>query len=430
MSAVIYPPFTRFLAKPFYLLLLLYFCTLSADVLHIKLLLFKGKLSILVGVMLFAIFFARFRVLRLDKDFLIAAFACSCSMLLSMTKGYHWIACTTFLCFYLLNYLVFFVLPVNLFCVFKSDFLLKLYFSSFVIVGIYAAAQVLISVFGVYLPFANQRIMSLARGQGFSYEPSYYALYITPYAIFQTTKFFLQKKEAKKLKSMLGANFLLLVSTSTGCFFSYLALFTSVGLLKLTRIVRRIPLSKILFRGLLGSGLIFFLLWLINPLLISKGFLKFFYVGSGYHGSLQGRLDGIARFWSVFLDHPLIGAGLGGVTTYCAQKEGNDFSMLSSDLLNYNCAMNITTEILASLGIVGAVAMAIFLFALWRICQATLRYPLTEEERINAVAFIVSLCVMFFTLQFNSSIMRAYTWVHVGISVGYMKSLRAKYLLQ
>lgn len=419
----------RRFSQPFFCLLFLYFFLVSAELFNFFVVIFKIRVNLFIGLLTVVLFFIRYRVLRIDRDFLAVALGCLGSMLLSALFGYFLAACAFFILLFVFNYLVFFVFPVNLFRVFEdSSWIIKLYFFSFIAVGCFATAQIIFSIFGVTLPGVTQHISAIKRGQGFSYEPSYYALYMTPFAMFQTVKFFLQDKKERKLWKVLGANILLLVSTSTGCLFSYIALVLCLGIFKVAKIIRNVSLTKIFWRSLAVLGAFFTSVWFVYPSLISSGFLKFFWHGVIYHWSFQDRWQGIVRYWNIFLDHPILGTGLGGATTYNAIKEGLSISSTDPMILEQGIAMNVTTEILGSLGLVGIFAFACFFWTLGKNCRTTIRLKeMTPEERINVISFIISLCVMFFALQFSQSIMRPYVWLHVGISVGYMKYLQSKY---
>ncbi|MCE5318279.1 MAG: hypothetical protein LLG04_13085 [Parachlamydia sp.] len=394
---------------------------------HLKIGLFKFKPIELFGTLSFAIYFINFRVIRLDRDFLSVALLCLSSMVLSAIFGHNLHACLGFVFLFLFNYIIFFIFPTNLLQILDHKLITNLYFLSFIPIGWFASAQVFFSLFGITLPFATQNIYILNRGQAFTYEPSFYALYMTPLAIFYTARFLLQKKKERNLKQVLNANFLLLISTSTGCFFSYIALILSLGMMKLMQIVRNVSFLKVIWRFSIIFSTIFLVLWITYPALISSGFLKLFWAGIVYHHTFQARWGGIEKYWNVFLDLPILGAGLGGTTTYLVKTGELNMTLDDPELLTTGIAMNVTTEILASLGLVGAVAFGYFFFILWKTCRKTLRLDLTTEERINVLSFIASLCVMFFALQFSQSIMRAYVWLHVGICVGYMKHLQNKY---
>lgn len=419
--------FWRTLSCPLYLLIFLYFFFISAELLGLKMGVFKFKLNLLFGILLFLSFFLNFRVMRFDRDFLTVTLCCLGSMALSAIFGYHWLVSLGFFCYFIFNYLVYFVLPVNLFRFFDPRFVLYLYFLSFIPVGIFASVQVFGSIFSQALPGVTQYIGSLNRGQGFSYEPSFYALYMTPFAMFYTARFFLQEKNKRSVKKLIGSNFLLLVSTSTGCFFSYLAFLFCLGLMILSQVIRNTSFFKIFGKVFLTVAALFSLVWVIDPHLISQGFLKLFWAGIIHHHTFIARWVWICEYWIIFLENPILGTGLGGASAYYAQKNGIQIALSDPDIMEVGMAMNVTTEVLGSLGLLGVAAFGYFFFTIWKNCRKTLCLTLTPEERVDILSLIISLCVMFFTLQFSQSIMRPYTWLHVGICVGYMKYLQAKY---
>lgn len=399
-------------------LLFLFFLSISCELIHLKILFFTVRPNILISLLPLSLFFFLHRF-QFDKEFLFVALGCFCSLLLSALFGEHLLACYGLLFLFLFKFLTFFVFPMNLFRIYPANLLYRLYFMSFVVIGLFAFAQVLFSAFGIYLPGTTQRIGSLARGQALFHEPSFYALYATPFAIFETARFLLKQKNRL---SFFAANIFLLASTSTGCFFSYLALFFFLILFKCLRILRNFSLLKTasLFVGSLSF--FGFLFWILQPTLITHGLLKYF--GSELlSSSFAPRWEGIKQFWKIFIENPFLGTGLGGATTYYARMEGIEFSSLNSELLDAYGATNVATEILGSLGLLGSFLFFIFFIILWRRCRQTLQLSLSDEERANLTAAILSLCVLFFTLQFNQSIMRPYVWLHVGLCIGYMNSL-------
>lgn len=404
----------------FSVLLFLYFLTLSGDLLNVRFFLFTGKLTQLLSV--FTLLF--YGVLRrgrfaLDREFLQIAALCLFSLTLSATFGYNKMACLGFIAFFLFNYLFYFAFSSQLFSSMDVELLLKLYWASFICVGCYAAAQVLFSFCGVLLPFAGQVTLDgIARGQGWSYEPSYYALYMTPYAIFQTTQYLLQEPQDRSLKQVILANSLLLFSTSTGCFFTYLAFIFTLWLFKL-------PIARMSIYIISSSLGIF----LIYPSLVRELFFKFFFLGWGHHSFLE-RWVMIVGYWGAFLENFWIGTGLGGATTFFLSNKGESpVDTLDPGILRDQgfAATNVTTELLASLGIVGAICFSLLLWIIWKKFRRAYQIPSLEpQDRIRLTSFAVSLCVTFFTLQFNQSIMRCYLWVHLGVCMGYIRYLHAK----
>lgn len=430
MQATVKTPFLYVLARPFLILLFLYFATISTDLLYLKTSIFKIKLNNAIAALLALYFLFNFRNLRIETEQFLASMLIFGSFVISALNSCNQIACSGFIFFYLFNFFVYFLIPINLYNVIDSKFLLKLYFSGFLAAGIYAGCQVFFSLFGFVLPGVEQWIYSVARGQALAYEPSFYALYMTPFAIFQTTKFILQKKEERNLKDLLIATFCLLISTSTGCFFSYVALIFVLCLFSYLGIID-FSIKKLLFKSFLVFAIVFCLLWIINKDLIEKGFLKLFYSGITNHFTFQCRWRGIVNYWNIFMEHPFIGVGLGGGTTYFLIHSTNQYiDILDPDILNTSVAvpMNVTTEVFASLGLLGACSFLNFFHKVKKAFARAYKLEfLTEDEKIHLISFAASLCVVMVTLQFSQSIMRAYLWLHFGISVGYANYLWQKY---
>src|SRR5690606_33655652 len=120
-----------------------------------------------------------------------------------------------------------------------------------------------------------------------AYEPSFYALYMTPFATYHITRYLLAPAAERRLSSLLWPNIFLLASTSTGCFFSYLFLFA--GILLFRRGLKiNVPFSRLFQVFFIIIGGCFGSLWALNKDLLFFGILKFFYSGHT-HFSLQDR---------------------------------------------------------------------------------------------------------------------------------------------
>jgi O-antigen ligase len=134
------------------------------------------------------------------------------------------------------------------------------------------------------------------------------------------------------------------------------------------------------------------------------------------------------HYLKIFYDHPLFGVGLGAGPYALASKLSNhSINLLDPDIHNHYNAMNVTTEILASLGLVGACLFFGFCYLLIQTFRTAYRIPnLEPEEQKNLIAFALSICVLFVTLQFSQSLMRPYIWVHIGLFVGYAQSLQRR----
>ena len=414
------------LNKPLLILLFLFFLTSSSDLLHVYLLLFKIKLTNAIAFTAFLGILLS-RAFQIPKQFFFLALALLGCMLLSLWNSPNLIASIGFITFFVFNFFFYFLIPYNAFRFTNSDLLFKIYSYSFYCTGIYALCQVLFSLVGIKLPGVQQYIGSIARGAAFAYEPSFYALYMTPFAMFSTTKFILQDRLSRKIKTIFWPNFFMLISTSTGCFFSYIFFILLIFLFQKLRVIK-ISIRKLLIKFFATTASAFFILLAISKELVYTGLFKFFYGAKISHFSVQDRWRGIKDYWNIFLEYPICGVSFGAGPFYLAKQEGtNTIDLLDRAILNRFSPMNVTTEVLASAGILGALCFLVFFYLLIRLFRSTLRAPgLSSEERITLVSLALSICVMLMTLQFNQSIMRAYMWVHIGIFCGYANYLKVK----
>lgn len=171
-------------------------------------------------------------------------------------------------------------------------------------------------------------------------------------------------------------------------------------------------------------------LFLIAKDILQGGLFKFFFYGGVSHFSVTDRWERLVEYWKIFLEHPIIGVSFGGGPFYLAKKSGIDaVSLLAADITNTFSPMNVTTEVLGSVGILGGLCFLYFFYMLASMFRSTLQIKaLGNEEKTTLIALALSICVMFMTLQFNQSIMRAYIWIHIGIFCGYTRWLKQKYL--
>lgn len=421
VSAISFP--LSIFKNPLFFLIFFYFLTSSADLLNVYLLFFKVKLTNAIAfIYLLFVFFSKF--LKIPKNFFILNVFILFCLFLSLWNSPNIIVSVGFIAFFIFNFFFYFLLPYNLFRFFPSSYLLKTYSFSFYCVGLYALCQLLFSLMGIILPGVRQFIGSVARGAAFAYEPSFYALYMTPFAIYSTTRFLLEHPSRRNFKSIFWPNLLMLVSTSTGCFFSYmffLVTLVAFNFLKITKL----KIRKILTRFALFTASFILIAGICLRDLVAKGFFKFFYGAKISHFSVQDRWRGLIEYWNIFLEHPLVGVSFGGGPFYLAKLKGSSsHDLLDPQILAHFSPMNVTTEVLASCGILGSLCFLCFFYLLMKTFRSSLQIPnLSNEERIILISFALSICVMFMTLQFNQSIMRAYMWIHIGIFCGYARNL-------
>lgn len=407
-------------------LLFLYFFTLHADQLHFSLASYHIRLNNLIALALFLVFFLRSRtdLFRIDKALFFTLLFLTVSVSLSCLVSPYKERCFFFFGWYGITLLGYFFLPYFLVLYREQARVFSLYLASFLAVGLLAFFQLLLSICGVHF-FGTQMIAGkLVRPDAFAYEPSYYALYMTPFVVLVNTHFLAERERPfyclGKLSypKILVVNFLYFLSTATSAFFAFLIFWVFVPFFR--------QLRPRLFKFSLFFAFLFSLLALFTPYLMRKYFLKFFYVGFMSHGSFYERWLGIKTAWGVFLEHPFFGVGLGGYPPHLLEQAltrstpfsnldfsntGNPFKLLEP--------MNVGTEILASLGIIGTIAfLALIALFFLRIKQGY------RVDSTMSLALLLSVIVMGVALQFNQGILRTYVWVHLALAFGYMQKAR------
>jgi O-antigen ligase len=425
-------PLTRLNMAEFFLLCLmfLFFTTSCGDLLYAFIYIFKPKIGHLVAVFLlgwFLFLYARLQIPKLiGLSFLALLASLGISAVLSVYPG----RCLGYVVIYCFNFLVYFLLPFNLVQRLQTSTVLRCYFLSFLVLGFYAVLQVFLSYFYIFEPFVTQTVGRIARGQAWTYEPSFYALYITPFVMYKNAMAIFRPEEKlsrrEKIK-LLGLNGLLLVSTSTGIVFSYpmFALICS-GLSFLyyvrpyvEKTKRRLVRLLIAFFGSIG------VLSLFLGEIIINSFYKFFYAGFTHHSFLD-RLQGLIRTVGVFLEHPFFGVGIGGIGPYIFKKTW-PFDAAPTTLKEFEGydPTNNFTEILASIGIVGLMGILFLSWVFYRLFRSVFKDPLIDpEDKRMVLALFASLLIQIFVLQYNQGLFRPYIWIHAAIVYGVMYKMK------
>jgi hypothetical protein len=416
----------------FFVFLFVYFMTIPAELLHIKISLFKLRVNHVLALWLFVTLCLSQNLRIADRKLFIGFLVLLSSFILSAIQGIYPYRSFGYILVALFTYTTYFLLPLNLMLLFDTQKILRLYFVSFLFVGIHAALQLFLSAVGIIDPFVTQYVnpsmeTGLARGQAMTYEPSFYALYAIPFVVYANAKYLLAARWSfGAFLKIIGINLLLLLSTSTGAFFSYFV-FCMIGFscsyLPLVRkIVTGLRRNLLVFMG--GFGLIFCTIGLFFQDLFINTFYKFFKMGFLSHWSFLERWKGIVDAWNAFCQFPLFGLGLGGVGYYqCMHTHQEGLAKIhipTLELIEPFDPTNMFTEMLASLGFYGLLAFSYFGWVIYRIAYKLLKNPLISlEEKKTTVALLFSVVVMFICLQFNQGIFRSYIWTHLGIFVGY-----------
>lgn len=417
----------------FDLLLFLHFFTLHADELRLNC--FLGdhtlRLNHLITPLLAGIYFwhRRTTLLRIDRTLgFLLLFSLGTLLLSALCSPY---ASRAFLSvgWYGFILLFYFLFPYLLLREDKQQRVLSLYLLSFVCVGSYLLIQLLLSLVGIEDPFAGQRIFgSIVRPNAFCYEPSYYALYMTPFIVMANYHFlsapeapFFSWKRVSKGK-LFFFNLFYFASTSTSAFFVFLLFCLTLPFLP--------EMRRHTKKYLLAAGLSFGFLALLSPFLMKTFFLKFFYEGV-QHGSFSTRWQGIVTAWQFFLEKPWLGVGLGaypstlieawfsGATNIPLPLSPSEPLCQNAILVKHFDATNVFTELLVSVGILGNLPfVALFFLLLRRAKEAARFFPLPARGLL--LAALLQLLVW----QCNQTFLRTYLWTHLAITFALYDQMR------
>jgi hypothetical protein len=401
-------------------LLFLYFALSSGELLHFVFGIYKPKAGHIVALLLLGWVLLEKKAWRIPRPLMQAFCLILGSLIVSALFGAAPMRSLGYIGVYLFNFCLYFFLPYQMVQTMDLDRFMRIYWSSFVMVGLYAVMQVGLSLFGIYEPFALQRVGSLARGQAWTYEPSYYALYILPYVMYQNgMALFREKTRGLKLFCQ---NMMMAVSTSTGLIVSYPAFFACAMINPLREHSRKKLKKAVLFFLLsIGAATIFIYETALNTL------FKFFYFGFS-HGSFAARWDGIVACCKMFIRHPILGAGLGGVSTERFQEESTyDFKMITLQEFEAYDPTNCLTEVLASLGLVGLMTFIYLGIVFYRAFQDVIKNDAIDlSVKKTATALFLSLAVMIIALQMNQGLFRPYVWIHAAVVYGFLSKVRAQ----
>ena len=415
-----------------YVFLFLFFVTLHADQLSVHISIFNFRLNNLLALILGVVFFCFFKtgVLEFKKEIAVGVIAFLFVSALSSFFSIYGYRTRFYLCFAGFTVLFYFLLPYLMMMFFDEKKLLKVYWLSFCVVGLYACGQLVLSMAGINDPAMRQRMMFFGRPNALAYEPSYYALYMAPYTFFINSMAIVggQKDKKTDVSKIIWANIFFIVSTSTGVLYAYMV-FAVITFLLMSSHVRQFSLKNTKrFLAFLAICLIVLLFGSIfMEDFFAASFFKFFIAGTQHHSFLL-RWQGLVDSWNVFLENPVFGVGLGGIAPYTAKMLGHNISVV--DIKKFE-PMNVTMELFASLGIVGVLSCLALFIMYYKSYKRARENPCVDKYEKNVVfSLFVSTLVMLVVLQFNAGLFRTYIWVHIAITWAYMNKINKKATLQ
>ena len=307
--------------------------------------------------------------------------------------------------------------------------ILRWYLYSFALVASFGVLQFLLPLGGLPGILVQQWWIpgEVARVNGFSYEPSYYATYLMIGFVFANS---LRKQRSSLLSRrsliticVLCAASVVLSSSRIGILFLFLdmilyaigpwfAFFRNAFARRQSSFrLRRLVPSLLLFLTAVALGSATASLIANRPsvalvLLNGTGLSD-----TAAHSVLQ-RETAFEDTVSVFLEHPLLGRSLGGVASAIAELEGDRIRSFK-DSKDFE-GMNVFAEALAASGVIGFVPFLCFLVTIFRkpLAAAKAAPPIYGGVILGLLR---SLAFLFMMLQFNQNILRPYVWLHIAL---------------
>jgi hypothetical protein len=317
----------------------------------------------------------------------------------------------------------------------RIEWLMKIYMASFVFIMIIGLIQFILPLMGGPSFFVRQWILhgKLARINGFTAEPSYYATYMILgwimlvelrasrariargrwwglATIFITIALFLCT--SKSGWAVMLIEILARSSVHAWRGFRYLALQASDGKMSIP-----LPRRSRLVKRMLGLCLLLAVSipsaqWLfkhVDPVT--------FLNGSGLantpNHSLDVRSRDTAKTWSAIKEHPVIGRSLGGVSVEIAENYG--VHVTSMDVARLWWGFPVLLDILAASGVIGFIPFLIFLYAntvgAYRLANRTMPDERAKWLRALARAMIFE----WLMLLVDQNILRVYLWYHFAV---------------
>ena len=307
--------------------------------------------------------------------------------------------------------------------------ILRWYLYSFGIIAAFGMIQFALPLLGFPAIFVKQWWIagSLPRVNGFSYEPSYFASYLLIGFVFAGS---LRRAHSNLLpaRMLLGiycltATGIVISSSRMGIVFLLVDVFLSQVKPWLSFIsdFRRFRVSshkvKPLFPSLISLACLSVLLGAgAAALRDNPSVMLMLLNGTGVsdtaaHSVIQ-REDSLEETITVFLEHPLVGRSLGGISSAIADREGETIHSFE-DSKEFE-GMSVFAEILAASGVIGFIPFVWFLVD-------TVRRPLKLAYQVNPFyssllrALVRSLVFAWAILQFNQNVLRPYLWAHLAI---------------
>jgi hypothetical protein len=305
--------------------------------------------------------------------------------------------------------------------------LIRYFLFCFAAVATFGLMQFALGVFGVDVLITQWWIDGvLPRINGLSYEPSYFSTYLVPGWVFSA--YLLEKRATTPSRRLLWLCFisttaaLVMCSSRMGwlmmllwvaCRLTAFAYRVAVGGKTRWRTIFVCLLAPLGFAVIVGlasaylAGVFDALSFLVNGLGI----------GGGAAHSSEDRTADLATTWQAFLNHPLIGTGIGAAPVDIASQHGS-IVMSFEDAKDYE-GISIFVEILASTGLIGGALLTAFGVSVARQCVVKMQ-SFDRWRSLVLAGLCWSVVWLLLVLQFNQNFLRIYVFLDLAVLICFL----------
>jgi O-antigen ligase len=303
----------------------------------------------------------------------------------------------------------------------QLESVLRAYLYSFLFVALFGVVQFVMPILGLGAPLVRQWWFPgvIARVNGFSYEPSYFATYLllgwTLAVVLLERRSSLMPRR-RLLGILVAITLAMLLSSSRMGWLLMLLWCARYPALFAARMLRgRVNLRHARRGAALGVAAAALSAAIVTTVGIES--LRFLGEGVGVAGtssnSVSQRSSEMADVLRVFGRSPIIGYSLGGVAPAIARLRGGSAETLAA--AKESEGMNIFAEVLAASGIVGVIPFALYVALLIVAPTRRARRVRDPELRTLLVGMTAALAMELLILQFNQNILRLYLWLHISL---------------
>lgn len=303
---------------------------------------------------------------------------------------------------------VFVVFSVVFFLDKSYDFkwLMRTYINSFEFMAVIGLVQMFLFSIGINFFVEQNWNDRLARINGFSYEPSYYATYLVmgyvlcSYLVLKKNEELFECKSLRR-KQILITLALFLSSSRMGWIMIALWIMIKIIISVYQLFTSEINKSSVIVAS--AAPMFLCLIYILAERILKKFDFSFLLNGTGLAGkashSTEHRMESLQNCIDIFRENPFLGYGLGGVDPILSLKAGHVYSTLD------NGQGSTIGEILVASGLIGTVLLILYFI---KLCVTKNKNPIHLSLVISLIFELLILCM-------NQNILRPYVWMHIAV---------------